>query len=61
MKLTALHLALPPAEGFGVLVVSSDEGFDSLTQLVLGLETTTVECLALEQAEHDFNLVQPTG
>jgi hypothetical protein len=44
-----------------VLVVSPEERFNGLTQLIFGLETSSVECLALQQAEHDFNLVQPTG
>jgi hypothetical protein len=43
------------------LAVSLDEGFDCLPQLVLGSETGSIERLALQQAENDLNLVQPTG
>jgi hypothetical protein len=42
-------------------VVSSEEGFNGLAQLILGFEASSIECLALQQAEYDFNLVQPTG
>jgi hypothetical protein len=56
VELTALHLAFPPAERFGVLVVSSEEGLDGLAQLIFGFEASSVECLALQQAEYDFNL-----
>jgi hypothetical protein len=38
-----------------------DEGFDGLARLIFGLEASAVECLALQQAEYDFNLVQPTA
>ena len=41
--------------------MSSEEGFNGLTQLIFGFETSSVECLSLQQTEHDFNLVQPTG
>ena len=61
MKLTALDLAFPPAKWLGALVVSSEEGFDSFTQLIFVFEASSAECLALQQAEYDFNLVQPTG
>ena len=61
MKLTAFDLAFAPAERFGVLVVPSDEGFNGLAQLIFGFEACSVEGLALQQAEHDFDLVQPTG
>jgi hypothetical protein len=37
------------------------EGFYGLAQLIFGFEATSVECLALQQAEYDLNLVQPTG
>ena len=37
-----------------------EESFNGLTQLIFALETSPVECLALQQAEYDFNLVQPT-
>jgi hypothetical protein len=59
--LTALDLAFSPAERFGALVVPSNEGFYGLAQLIFGFEACSVECLALQQAEYDFNLVQPTG
>ena len=38
-----------------------DEGFDGLSELIFGLEAPSIEGLALEQTEHDFNLVQPTS
>ena len=57
----AFDLALSPAERFGSLVVPPEESFNGFTQLIFRLEASAVECLALEQAEHDFNLVQPTG
>jgi hypothetical protein len=41
--------------------VPSDEGFKGLAPLIFGFEACSVECLALQQAEYDFNLVQPTG
>ena len=44
-----------------MLVVPPEESFNGLTQLIFGLEAGSVEGLALQQAEHDFNLVQPTG
>ena len=59
--MAALDVALAPAERFGALVVSLEEGFNGLPQLIFGFEASSVECLALQQAEHDFNLVQPTG
>src|ERR1700687_4430336 len=61
LELAALDLSFPPAERFGMRVVSSKEGFNGLAQLILGFETSSVECLALQQAEYDFNLVQPAG
>ena len=61
MKLAAFDLALPPTERLGALVVSSEEGFDGLAQLIFGFEASAVECPALQQTEYDFNLVQPTG
>ena len=48
-------------ERFGAFVVLSDESFNSLAQLIFGFEACSVEGLALQQAEYDFNLVQPTG
>jgi len=60
LELTAFHLALPPAERLGVLVVSFEESFDGFTQLILRLEASSVERLALQQAEHDFDLIEPT-
>jgi len=39
----------------------SEEGFNGLTQLIFGFETSSVECFALQQTEYDFDLVQPTG
>src|ERR1039457_4559911 len=42
-------------------VVSLEEGFNGRAQLILGFEASSVECLALQQAEYDFNLVQPAG
>jgi len=38
-------------------VVSPEERFHRLAQLILGFETSSVECLALQEAEYDFNLV----
>ena len=32
-----------------------------LTQLIFALEASSVESLALQETEHDFNLVQPAG
>src|SRR6266568_5287095 len=61
LKLATFDLALSPAERFGSLVVPPEESFNGFTQLIFRLEASAVECLALEQAEHDFNLVQPTG
>lgn len=61
MKLAALDFALPPSKRFGAFVVPPEESFNSLTQLIFGFEASSVECLALQQAEHDFDLVQPTG
>ena len=61
LELTALDLALPPAKRFSAFVVSSKEGFNGLAQLIFVFEASSVECLALQQAEYDFNLVQPTG
>jgi len=49
------------SEWFGALVVPPEEGFNSLAQLFFALEASPVKCFALQQAEHDFNLVQPTG
>ncbi len=57
--MAALDIALPPAERFGALVVSPEESFNRLTQLIFGFEASSVECFALQQTEHDFNLVQP--
>ena len=37
-----------------------DESFNGLAQLIFAFETGSAECLALEQAENDLNLVQPT-
>ena len=31
------------------------------SQLIFALEASSVEGLALQEAEHDFDLVQPTG
>jgi hypothetical protein len=52
---------LRPAELFGALVVPPEEGFNGLAQLIFGFEASSVERLALQQTERDFNLVQPTG
>jgi hypothetical protein len=41
--------------------VFSEEGFNGLAQLIFGFEAASIECLALQQTEYDFNLVQPTG
>ena len=43
-----------------MLVVPLYEGFNGLAQLIFCFETGSAECLALEQAENDLNLVQPT-
>jgi len=56
LELTAPYLALPPAEWFGAFVVSSEEGFNRLAQLIFGFEATSVEGLALQQTEYDLNL-----
>jgi hypothetical protein len=57
--LTPPHLAFSPTEWFGALVVPTDEGFNGLAQLIFGFEACSVEGLALQEAELDFNLVQP--
>ena len=59
--MATLDFAFPPAEWFGAFVVSSEESLNGLTQLIFGFEASSVECLALQQTEYDFNLVQPTG
>jgi hypothetical protein len=59
--LAALNFALAPAERFGALVVFLDEGFNGLAQLIFVFEAGPAEGFALQQAEHDLNLVQPTG
>ena len=59
--MTALDIALAPAEGPGVLVVSFDERCDSGAEFVLAFEAATVESLPLQKTEHDFNLIEPTG
>jgi hypothetical protein len=43
--------------------VSSEEGFNGLAQLIFGFEASSVECLALQQAEYDFSKreVNPSG
>ena len=61
MELATLDLAFAPAERFGALVVPSDKGFNGLAQLIFGFKASSVECPALQQAEYDFNLVEPTG
>ena len=40
-----------------MFVVFLDEGFDSLAQLILVLETGSAERFALQQAEHDLDLI----
>ncbi len=59
--MAALALALAPAERLGVGIVIPDEGCDGLAQLVFAFEACAMECLAPQQTEDDFNLVQPTG
>ena len=59
--MAALNLALPPTERFGALVVLFDEGFNGLAQLIFGFETGSAERFALQQTEHNLNLVQPAG
>ena len=59
--MAALDLAFSPAERLGVLVVPSNESFNGLAQLIFGFEAGSVERLALQQAEYDFYLIQPTG
>ena len=44
----------PDIERFDALVVPSDEGFNGLAQLIFGFEACSVEGLALQEAEHDF-------
>jgi hypothetical protein len=61
LKLTTLNFAFSPAERFGALVVPSDEGFNRFAQLIFAFEARSVEGFALQQAEYDFNLVQPAG
>ena len=41
--------------------VSKNECFDRVAQFVFGFETGPVDSLALQQTEHDLNLVEPTG
>ena len=41
-----------------MLVVSSEKRLYGLAQLIFRLEAASVECLALQQAEYDFDLVQ---
>jgi hypothetical protein len=41
--------------------VLANKGFDGIAQLIPGLETGSIERLALQQTEYDLNLVQPTG
>jgi hypothetical protein len=57
VQLTSPDLAFPPAERFGAFVMPAKEGFYGLAQLIFGFEATSVECLALQQAEYDLNLV----
>jgi hypothetical protein len=59
--LAALNFALAPAEGFGALIVFLDEGFNGPAQLIFGFETGAAKGFALQQTEHNLNLVQPTG
>ena len=59
--MAALNFALPPTERFGALVVLLDEGFNGLAQLIFGFETGSAERFALQQTEHNLNLVQPAG
>jgi hypothetical protein len=41
--------------------VPLEKSCNGFTPLIFRLEASSVEGLALQQAEHDFNLVQPTG
>jgi hypothetical protein len=36
-----------------------EECFNGLTQLVFAFQASPVEGLALEETEHDFDLIQP--
>ena len=42
-------------------MVLPEEGFDSFSEWILALQVSSVERLWLEQTEHDFHLIQPTG
>jgi hypothetical protein len=39
----------------------ANEGFNGLAQLILAFEAGALESFPLEQAEHNLNLVEPTG
>jgi hypothetical protein len=38
----------------------ANEGFDAIAQLVFALEAGSISSLPLQQAEYDFNLIEPT-
>ena len=59
--MAALDIAFAPTKRFGAFVMPANEGFDRIAQLVFVFEAGSVEGLPLQQAEHDFNLVEPTG
>jgi hypothetical protein len=50
-----------PFKGSGVLVVSRDEGVDLLDELFHGAEAGSAKRLGREDAEPDFDLIEPRG
>ncbi len=57
----SFDVALAPAKPFCVFVVSVNEGFDCLAELIFVVEARSAESLPLQQTEHNLNLVEPAG
>jgi len=53
VELAAPDFAFPPAEWFGLLVVSSEERLNGLAQLIFRPEASTVQWLSIPLAQRN--------
>ena len=59
--MSAFDLTFSPDEWHGRFVVVDHEGFDSLSQFPGTVEAGPAQALAREDAEPDFDLIEPAG
>lgn len=59
--MTALDFALAPVKRLGVLISLGNEGLNGGTELIFVGKAGSAQCLAGQEAEPDFHLIEPTG